>query len=75
MANHRDECEVLRGAGVRVRVEDYEAIDSSYSAISVLRLLLLLQREDRAEQEGTHVDGEDYLLCLSQSLMDHNADR
>merc|ERR1711953_1206797 len=72
---HAAECGVLRQAGVGVRVEDYEAIDTSYSAITVLRLLLLLQREARAELEDTHVDGEDYLPCLSGSLMDHNHDR
>ena len=72
---HAAECGVLRQAGVRVRVEDHESIDTNYSAISVLRLLLLLQREARAEQEDTNVDTEDYLLCLSGSLMDHNSDR
>eukprot|EP00092_Neocalanus_flemingeri_P029048 GFUD01031534.1.p1 GENE.GFUD01031534.1~~GFUD01031534.1.p1 ORF type:complete len:540 (+),score=155.73 GFUD01031534.1:1-1620(+) len=71
---HMEECKVFREAGVRVRVEDAECFDVQYSAISVLRLLMLLEKEKLAEKAGTNIDS-DYLLGLSGSLMDHNQER
>ena len=73
--NHRAECEMLRHAGVRVSVDDLDDVDTQYSAVSVIRLLLLQERELRAETCDSNTDQEDYLLCLSESLMDHNQDR
>ena len=65
---------VFRQAGLKVKVEDIECFDSQYSAISVLRLLLLLEKEKLAEETESNVE-DDYLLGLSGSLMDHNEER
>ena len=65
---------VFMKAGLKVKVEDMEVIDSHYSAISVLRLLLLIkmttcwvEREKLAELARSNI--------LSESLMDHNLER
>ena len=58
-------------AGLKVKVEDMEVIDSHYSAISVLRLLLLIKMTTcwvkLAELARSNI--------LSESLMDHNLER
>jgi len=71
---HKGECMVFMKAGLRVKVEDMECFDSQYSAISVLRLLLLMDREKLAEETRSNIES-DYLLGLSESLMDHNEER
>jgi len=71
---HKEECMVFMKAGLRAKVEDMECFDSQYSAISVLRLLLLMEKEKLAELAGSNIES-DYLLCLSESLMDHNLER
>jgi len=71
---HKEECMVFRQSGLKVEVTDMEYFDSQYSAISVLRLLLLMEREEKAQKTGSNIDN-DYLLCLSKSLMDHNQER
>ena len=58
---------VFMKAGLKVKVEDMEGINSHYSAISVLRLLLLMEREKLAELARSNI--------LSESLMDHNLER
>ena len=73
---HKEECKILKDAGVKVKVDNLEDIDTQYSAISVLRLLLLMKREQEADKTGSNIDDDGgYLLCLSESLMDHNSDR
>jgi len=71
---HKEECNMFKEAGVRARIEDVECYDVQYSAISVLRLLMLMEREKLAEDTETNIDS-DYLLGLSGSLMDHNEER
>merc|ERR1719228_1385353 len=71
---HKEECMVFRQSGLKVEVTDMECFDSQYSAISVLRLLLLMEREEMAQKTGSNIVN-DYLLCLSKSLMDHNQER
>merc|ERR1719320_1771748 len=61
-------------AGLKVKVKDMECFDSQYSAISVLRLLLLMEREKLATLTCSNIEN-DFLLCLSESLMDHNLER
>ena len=74
---HQEECEILKAAGVKVKVDNLEDIDTQYSAVAVLRLLLLMKREKEAVKNDSNTDGDDgeYLLCLSEALMDHNSDR
>ena len=71
---HKEECMVFMKAGLKVKVEDMECFDSHYSAISVLRLLLLMEGEKLAELARSNIES-DYLLCRSESLMDHNLER
>jgi len=71
---HVEECQLFREAGFKAVLEDMESFDSQYSAIAVLRLLLLLDKEVLAEERGSNIH-DDYLLCLSKSLMDHNEER
>jgi len=71
---HKEECRVFMQAGLKAVVEDMECFDSQYSAISVLRLLLLMEKEELSEKVGSNIES-DYLLCLSESLMDHNLER
>jgi len=65
---HRLECAVLAR-----RPPDCPA---RYEAVTVLRLLLRLEREQEAVAGGRGVEpGPDYLLCLAGSLLDHNRQR
>ena len=70
---HAEECQILARAAVHIT--DLESLNTNYCAITVLRLLLLLEREREAECRGGNVDGEDYLLCLAETLLHHNEDR
>ena len=75
---HTEECQILARAAVNIT--DLESLDTNYSAITVLRLLLLLEREREAEALGGNVggdegEGEDYLLCLAETLLHHNEER
>ena len=71
---HKEECMVFMKAGLKVKVKDMECFDSQYSAISVLRLLLLMEREKLTTLTSSNIEN-DFLLCLSESLMDHNLER
>ena len=70
---HLQECPILARAGLSFT--DLETIDSNYSAISVLRLLLLLEREKEAVERGDDDGAGENLLCLAHSLLDHNEER
>ena len=70
---HAEECQILARAAITI--SDMEALNTNYSAITVLRLLLLLEREREAEAQGGCEEGEDYLLCLADSLLHHNEER
>jgi len=70
---HREECKILANANVNITKLD--CVDVQYSAIAVLRLLMLIDREKIATENQTSTDHNDYLLCLSEQLLDHNCDR
>ena len=72
---HAEECQILARIGLNNTSMDMEELNPNYSAISVLRLLLLLERERKAVEVGSNMSGEDYLLCLASSLLDHNQER
>ena len=70
---HVEECPIL--ARARLTFSHTEDIDGNYSAVSVLRLLLLLEREREAGDVGSNVERAEHLLCLAQSLLHHNQER
>jgi len=70
---HREECKILANADVSVT--NLECVDVQYSAIAVLRLLLLIDREKIAVKSESNTGPSDYLLCLSEQLLDHNIER
>jgi len=73
---HQEECKVFKEAGKRVKVKNMECLDVQYSAISVLRLLLLLEKEKLSKDNRFNDDNKaNYLLRLAGSLMDHNIER
>ena len=68
---HKDECELFKTVGFRANVEDVDEFDQQYSAVTVLRLLRVMEKED-----GIDTDEKcDHILGMIGNLMDHNEDR
>ena len=68
---HKDECELFKTFGFRADVEDVDKFDQQYSAVTVLRLLRVMEKEDGIDM----VEKCDHILGMLGNLMDHNEDR
>jgi hypothetical protein len=76
---HREECGLFLEAGWRAQVDSLEGYDSQYSAVTVIRLLLVMEREQKLDVTKKQVDkklGEvKQVHGLTRHLMDHNVER
>ena len=74
---HKEECEVFNSVGFRANVEDVDEFNQQYSAVTVLRLLRVMEKEERLNSVMKNIPAErcDHILGMIGNLMDHNEDR
>ena len=68
---HTDECELFKSVGLKAVIEDFDEFDDQYSAVTVLRLLRLMEKEDGMSRD----DKSEHIVGMIGNLMDHNEER
>ena len=74
---HKDECEVFKSVGFKAAIEDVDEFDQQYSAVTVLRLLRVMEKEEgmTTVDKNSHLEKSGHIMGMLCNLMDHNEDR
>ena len=73
---HQQECEVFTSVGFRAFLTDTEEFNQQYSAVTVLRLLTVMEKEERMKTvKKNQTDVCDHVLGMVGNMMDHNEER
>merc|ERR1711892_468547 len=74
---HKDECELFSSVGFRANVEDVDEFNKQYSAVTVLRLLRVIEKEERLKSviKNNSSDKCEHIVGMLANLMDHNEER
>jgi len=77
--NHEDECELFKSVGFQAVVDSdkEDEFDPQYSAVTVLRLLRAMDREEEMQSVDSNNNMEEFRnnTGMIGTLMDHNEDR
>ena len=74
---HKDECELFDSVGLRATIDEVDEFDIQYSAVTVLRLLRVMEREEEMKKVDRNNNDDDcsHILGMVSKLMDHNEER
>ena len=73
---HIQECRLFESVGYRATIEELGDFNQQYSAVTVLRLLMVMEKEDEKEVDDEKSDEDcEYTEGMIRTMMDHNKER